>query len=208
MAIIFSRFYDSIMAASEEACLADWRRELIQDLSGDILEIGSGTGANISYFSNKITSMVLSEPDISMRKLLAEKASKYDHHKIRISSSTAENIDATFIALHGGYGENGQLQTLLELAEIPLSEIKRVLKPGGSLVFMEHVAAEQGTRRRVWQHRINPFWKRLAGNCHLIRETESDIQKAGFEITNITRESMRKALPIVRPTIRGVAKKP
>jgi len=206
MAIIFSRFYDSIMAASEEACLADWRRELIQDLSGDILEIGSGTGANISYFSNKITSMVLSEPDISMRKLLAEKASKYDHHKIRISSSTAENIDADDESFD--HVVSALVCCSVTSTQKTLSEIKRVLKPGGSLVFMEHVAAEQGTRRRVWQHRINPFWKRLAGNCHLIRETESDIQKAGFEITNITRESMRKALPIVRPTIRGVAKKP
>ena len=88
------------------------------------------------------------------------------------------------------------------------SEIKRILKPGGRLVFLEHVAAEVGTNRRIWQHRLNPFWRRIAGNCHLIRETENEIKKAGFEIESITRESMRKTISIVRPTIRGIALKP
>jgi len=86
-----------------------------------------------------------------------------------------------------------------------LREIKRVLKPGGSFVFLEHVAAEAGSSRRKWQNRLNVFWRKIAGNCHLNRETEQHIRDAGFNIQNIRHESMRKAMSIVRPTIRGVA---
>jgi len=206
MSFIFSLFYDSIMDVSEKACLGNWRQELFQDLEGDILEIGAGTGANIAYFSNSITSMVLSEPDKGMRKLLTNKADKSVHNNIRISACSAENIDAE----DESFDHVISALVCCSVSNInqTFSEIKRVLKPGGSLVFIEHVAAEEGTRRHRWQHRLNPFWKRLAGNCHLIRETESEITNAGFEIIHIKRESMRKALPFVRPTIRGLAVKP
>jgi hypothetical protein len=73
---------------------------------------------------------------------------------------------------------------------------------------MEHVAATRGSSRRRWQDRINPLWKRLMGNCHLNRETEQAIIAAGFESIKIDRARMRKAPRIVRPTIRGIAKKP
>ena len=89
--------------------------------------------------------------------------------------------------------------------ERALREIRRVLKPGGGLVFMEHVADEHGTRRRRWQNRITPLWRKLAGNCHLNRETEAAILAAGFTIRDIRRENMRKAISLVEPTIRGIA---
>jgi ubiquinone/menaquinone biosynthesis C-methylase UbiE len=92
--------------------------------------------------------------------------------------------------------------------QVCLREIRRVLRPGGGLVFLEHVAAADGTSRRKWQNRINPVWKTFMGNCHLNRETEQAIDTEGFEIIQIERESMRKALPVVRPTIRGIARKP
>ena len=88
-----------------------------------------------------------------------------------------------------------------------LHEIKRVLRSGGHLVFLEHVAAVEGTSRRRWQNRINPIWKSLMGNCHLNRDTEQAILMAGFKIKEIKRESMRKVSPILRPTIRGIAEK-
>ncbi len=63
-------------------------------------------------------------------------------------------------------------------------------------------------RRLRWQRRIDPVWHRLAGNCHLSRDTERAIADAGFTFEEITRDSMRKSIPIVRPTIRGVARTP
>jgi hypothetical protein len=70
---------------------------------------------------------------------------------------------------------------------------------------MEHVAAEGRPRRLKWQQRIEPIWKRVSGNCHLTRRTEEAICNGGFALETISRESIRKASPIVRPSIRGVA---
>jgi SAM-dependent methyltransferase len=88
-----------------------------------------------------------------------------------------------------------------------LEEIKRVLRPGGYFVFLERVAAAEGTSTKRWQDRINPIW-RIMGCGHINRDTEKAIIAAGFRMRDITRESIRKALPILRPTIRGVAEKP
>jgi len=89
-----------------------------------------------------------------------------------------------------------------------LREIFRVLRPGGRLLFVEHVAAHPDSRRFAWQRRLEPLWKRVAGNCHLTRDTEGALRRAGFQLEGIERESMRKAMPFIRRCIRGVARKP
>jgi ubiquinone/menaquinone biosynthesis C-methylase UbiE len=87
-----------------------------------------------------------------------------------------------------------------------LEEIKRVLKPGGNFVFLEHAAAAEGTSTRRWQDRINPIWRIW---WSLNPETEKAIITAGFKIREITRENVRRTLPILGSTIRGIAvKKP
>lgn len=203
MSIIFSYFYDKLMSKTEEACLQQWRKELLEQVSGDVLEIGSGTGANIKFYPTSINSLVLSEPDKNMRKQIENKITDSHRHNISVTTCSAEKIKADDNSFD--FVVSALVCCSVKSLEATFAEIKRVLKPGGSLVFMEHVAAEKGTKRRVWQHRINPFWRKVAGNCHLIRETESEIINAGFEILSIKRESMRKAIPIVRPTIRGIA---
>lgn len=193
------------MSKTEEACLQQWRKELLEQVSGDVLEIGAGTGANIKFYPSSINSLVLSEPDKNMRKQIENKITGSHRHNIRITTCSAETIKAGDNSFD--FVVSALVCCSVKNLESTFAEIKRVLKPGGSLVFIEHVAAKEGTKRRVWQHRINPFWRKVAGNCHLIRETESEIIKAGFEIKSIKRESMRKAIPIVRPTIRGIAVK-
>lgn len=173
---------------------------------GEVLEIGAGTGASIEHYPGQVTKLVLSEPDRHMRKILEQKASAKGAGKIRISDGTAERIsaaDESFDCVVASL-----VCCSVNDLEATLQEVRRVLKKGGRFVFLEHVAAADGTSRRRWQYRINPVWRLLMGNCHLIRETEAAIVGAGFEIREITRESMRKALPVVRPTIRGFAEKP
>lgn len=205
MNFIIAYFYDRAMAKTEAACLAQWRRELLGQVHGDVLEIGAGTGASIEYYPDRVRSLVLSEPDKHMRKILQQKVDDKSPVEIRISDATAERIpaaDESFDCVVASL-------VCCSVADLDatLAEIRRVLKKGGYFVFLEHVAAPEGTSRRRWQQRINPLWKRLMGNCHLIRETEQAILDAGLRIRQIKKESMRKAPPIVRPTVRGIAEK-
>ncbi len=195
--------YDRLTQASEVACLQQWRADLLRDLAGQVLEVGAGTGLNIPYYPRAVSRLVLSEPDPHMRRKLARKARAAHWDHAEILDASLEDLplpDDAFDAVVG----------TLVLCSVPrldhaLAEIHRVLKPGGRFVFLEHVAAEDRPRRLKWQHRVEPFWKRLAGNCHLTRRTGDAIRAAGFAIVAIKRESMRKAWPLVRPTIRGVA---
>ena len=87
-----------------------------------------------------------------------------------------------------------------------LQEIKRVLKPTGRFIFLEHVAAEPGSSCYHWQQRLNFMWRHVADNCHLNRTTEQSIIDAGFVIEDIQYEKMRKMIAVVQPTIRGIAR--
>ena len=205
MSFITACFYDRFMARTEAACLAGWRRDLLRHTHGKVLEIGAGTGATIEHYPGQVSRLVLSEPDRHMRRILQHKADQVVTDRIRITADTAERISAPDEA----YDCVVASLVCCSVSDLraALWEMRRVLKPGGRLVFLEHVAAAEGSSRRRWQNRINPLWKRLMGNCHLNRETEAAIVGAGFAIRQIDRESMRKALPIVRPTIRGIAEK-
>lgn len=202
MSFISAFVYDRILAPAEEACLKEWRRNLLNDICGDVLEIGAGTGSNIDFYPDNLHSLVLSEPDKHMRRQMKNKIAT-SKHDISVTTGTAENIEAENESYD--FVVTSLVCCSVRSLEVALLEIKRVLRPRGHLVFLEHVAAAEGTKRRRWQNLTNPFWRKLAGNCHLNRETESAILGAGFEILEIKRESMRKAMPLVRPTIRGIA---
>ncbi len=206
MSFLVAFLSDKFMAKTDEACLNEWRHGLLNQVSGEVLEVGAGTGINIKFYSDNVTRLVLSEPDKHMRKYLREQV---DNHQLKIASvtsGTAEQIDSDDESFD--YVVATLVCCSVTNLKSSLREIRRVLRPEGSLVFLEHVAAADGTPTRRWQNRINPIWKTFMGNCHLNRETEQAIVTEGFEIIQIERESMRKAPPIVRPTIRGIAKKP
>jgi len=198
--------YDWSTQASEMACLRQWRAELLGELTGQVLEVGAGTGLNVPHYPPSLARLVLSEPDPHMRRKLEEKA-RAEHR------GQAEVVDASLEALALPNDTFDAVVGTLVLCSVPrldraLAEIYRVLKPGGRFVFLEHVAAEDRPRRLRWQRRVEPFWRVLAGNCHLTRRTGDAIATAGFTVVDIKHESMRKAWPLVRPTIRGVALKP
>lgn len=205
MGRLIAAIYDRLTEASEEACLRQWRAELLRDLTGQVLEVGTGTGRNIPFYPSGLERLVLTEPDQHMRRRLSE--------KIRTQApARAELLDASLEALPFPAQSFDAVVATLVLCSVPhpekaLTEIHRVLKPGGQYVFLEHVAAEDRPRRLRWQHRVEPFWKRIAGGCHLTRRTADAIAAAGFRVADLRRESMRKAWPLVRPTIRGTAQK-
>ena len=204
MSWLMAAVYDRFMRVSEEACLANWRAELLRELSGAVLEVGAGTGVTLAHYPATLTRLVLCEPDPHMRRKLAEKITA-SGAKAEVCDAELEHLpfaDASFDAVVGSL-----VLCSVRDQSAALAEIARVLKPGGRLVFLEHVAADGRPERLKWQRRIEPVWKHLMGNCHLTRRTEAAITAAGLRIERIQRESIRKALPIVRPSIRGVARK-
>ncbi|CAN5858516.1 class I SAM-dependent methyltransferase [soil metagenome] len=207
MSWLFARTYDRLMAETERACLAGWRTELLREVGGRMLEIGAGTGRNLEHYSETVEHLVLLEPDRHMRARLAEVVPTTS------LAATVEVNDGGAEALPFADESFDAVVSTLVLCSVPdqrtaLDEIVRVLRPGGSLLFLEHVAATHRPRRLRWQHRLEPVWKRLAGGCHLTRATAEAIAGAGLEIGEPVRESARKAMPLVRTMVRGVATKP
>lgn len=196
--------YDRMMQKTEEACLAAWRTELVGRATGEVLEVGAGTGANVPYYTD-VERVLLAEPDAHMRERLEQSARRARGRRFEVAAHSAERLpydDAAFDTVVSTL----VMCSVADLAS-SLGEVQRVLKPGGRFVFIEHVAAAPGSSRRRWQGRIEPFWLLMAGNCHLTRMTEAAIAAAGLSIDTIERESLRKALPWVRPSVRGVAVK-
>jgi len=205
MSFLSALFYDKFMKATEDACLISWRKDLLIDTQGCILEIGAGTGASLDLYPPTDGLIItLIEPDKNMRAQLEAKVTSKKLSNISILTCSSENISAK---------DNSYDYVFVSLVccsvndvTATLREIKRVLKTDGRFIFLEHVAAESGSTRRKWQDCLTPFWKKLAGNCHLNRDTENLIRNAGFDFDYLKHESMRKAMPFIRPTIRGIAK--
>ena len=198
MSRFLATIYDRLMADSERACLAMWRDALLVEAAGDILEIGAGTGANVDRYGSRASTITLTEPDPHMRARLVK----------RFPGASVTDAACEHLPFEDARFDTAVSTLVLCSVRDParsVRELRRVLRPGGKLLFIEHVAAAPGTRRRRWQGRVEPLWRRVLGNCHLTRETERTIERAGFRIEQLERESIRKTLPVARPSIRGVA---
>jgi ubiquinone/menaquinone biosynthesis C-methylase UbiE len=203
MSFITAYLNDRLSTRAEKVFLKSWRQELLKHVYGEVLEIGAGTGANIEHYSDQVTRLVLTEPDKHKRRIMEKKISGKGLDKVQISDGTAEQIraeDESFDCVVAFI-----VFCCISNPGTALEEIKRVLKPGGYFIFLEHVAAPEGTSIRRWQNWLNPIWRIVGDNIN--RETEEAIIRAGFKMKEITRESIPKALPIYRPSIRGIAEK-
>jgi ubiquinone/menaquinone biosynthesis C-methylase UbiE len=204
MSWVLAAIYERFMHATEAACLGAWRAELLAPLAGEVLEVGAGTGANLAHYPPSVTRLVLAEPDRHMRARLARKLGVADAARVELSDAAVERLPFA-AARFDAVVSTLVLCSVADLAAA-LDEIRRVLKPGGKLIFIEHVAAAPDSGRWRWQRSVEPLWRRVMGNCHLTRRTEEAIGAAGFTVETARRESMRKAMPVVRPTVRGVAR--
>lgn len=204
---IFARTYDRVLTPLEEAGLQAWRAELLADLSGTVVEVGAGTGANLPHYPAAVDRLVLTEPEPLMLRQLRDRMDRVPDGV----DVTARRATASSLPLGGGEADAVVATLVLCTVADPdavLAEARRVLRPGGRLVFLEHVAADDRPERLRRQRMLDPLWPHLAGGCRLTRRTEAAILDAGFRITSITRESARKAPTVIRPMIRGTAAAP
>jgi len=198
---LMASVYDLAIGRMERTCLGSWRAELLTQARGHVLEIGSGTGANLPHYPESINSLTLSEPDPHMRRKLRQKLGKRPF-PVSCVETPAERLDfpdATFDSVVSTL----VLCSVANQARV-LTEIRRVLKSDGRLLFIEHVRAATPQLLK-WQQRLQPLWVPLCGNCHLTRDTEQAIRAAGFEISGIRHLRSRGAPAVVSPTIVGAA---
>lgn len=199
---MMAKFYDASMVAMEKACLSTWRSDLLSRAKGNVLEIGSGTGANLQYYSETVENLELTEPDPHMLAILQNNLTKYPG-KIRAEAYSADKL------LYPDNSFDTVVSTLVLCSvhspEETLREIRRVLKPGGLFIFLEHVIASDTPKLIRWQKLFQPFWIFMCGNCHLTRDTEALISDAGFRFDEIERLRSSGGPPIVSPTIKGAA---
>lgn len=201
----YKRLFAWLMAhgnAKYEAEIATQKQDLFADLHGKILEIGPGTGPNLSYYPPDIHWIGV-EPNPFMDHYLRQKAEQLGLD-IDIRRGTAETLDVEDNSI------DAVVSTLVlcsvDSLAATLQEILRVLKPGGRFFFLEHVAAPAGTGLRQVQHWVKPLWKTIGDGCHPDRETWVALENAGFE--RVDYQHFRANVPaIVSPHIIGVATK-
>jgi ubiquinone/menaquinone biosynthesis C-methylase UbiE len=202
---IVAALYDRMLAASEQAGLAQRREELLADLSGEILEIGGGTGLNLSHYPGTVKRLVVVEPDAHMARRLREKLADLragiDAEVVETSAEALPFADDSFDAV-----VSTLVLCTVDSPQRVLEEIRRVLRPGAELHLIEHVRDPQNAKRARWQDRLERPWGWVAGSCHPNRDTRATLEAAGFETSAITDGKLRKAAPLVRPLISGSAR--
>jgi ubiquinone/menaquinone biosynthesis C-methylase UbiE len=197
----FSALYDRGLQATEEAGLRRMRQEVLAEAGGRVLELGAGTGANLDLYPPGVEELVMVEPDPHMAKRLRP--------KLTDSGGTASVIEASAEQLPFADDSFDVVVTTLVLCTIPdapaaLAEAARVLRPGGRLLFVEHVRAEEPGLAR-WQDRLEGPWRFLGDGCYCNRDTVAAITHSPFEIERLERGRLPKAPPIISPLIRGSA---
>jgi ubiquinone/menaquinone biosynthesis C-methylase UbiE len=204
---IFARFYDRMTAGTERAGLAQMRHELLATASGRVLELGAGTGHNLEHYTDAVTELVMTEPDPHMARRLRERLAKEPGAAGNPSVVEASAEDLPF--------DDGSFDTVVATLVLctvddprrALAEARRVLVEGGRLLYIEHVRSTRPGLGR-WQDRLERPWGFVAAGCHPNRPTDQALADAGFWIDSLEREKLPKAPPIVRPLIRGVARRP
>jgi ubiquinone/menaquinone biosynthesis C-methylase UbiE len=197
----FAALYDRASEATEEAGLREMRRGALSEASGRTIDIGSGTGANLELYPPQVTELILAEPDPHMLKRLRAKVGE--------AGVRAEVVEASAEALPFEDSSFDTAAFTLVLCTVPnpraaLAETARILKPGGKLLFVEHVRAEDAGLAR-WQDRLEKPWRFVADGCHCNRDTVATIEASPLNLESVERNRLPKVPPIVRPLVRGSA---
>lgn len=198
---IFASCYDRVSGPLERGILAERRERLLAGLDGDVLDVGAGTGVNLPHF-RQARRVVAAEPDPAMRRRLTGNLTAA-RVPVEVTGDAAETLthpDASFDAVVFTL-------VLCTVAGVDraLAEARRVLRPSGRLVLLEHVRSDGALAR--WQDRLTPLWSRVAAGCQLGRDTAAAVKRAGF---TVERAELFDPFPwwvAARPLLEAVARR-
>jgi SAM-dependent methyltransferase len=183
-----------------DAMVAEEKKALLSPLSGTVLELGPGGGNNLPFLRPH-TRWIGIEPNPFFHERLRARGERLGVD-VDVRAATAEalpvadrSVDAVISSL---------VLCSVRDPEAALREVRRVLRPGGRFVFVEHVAAPHGTALRFAQRTLRPVWRALSDGCHIDRDTGRFIEAAGFADVDLRRFSL--PVPIMGPHIAGVAR--
>lgn len=197
----FARIYDRAIAESEDAGMRERRRALLAQARGRTVELGAGTGLNFAHYPEAVGELILTEPFPPMAKRLRERAGakatviEAPADRLPLPDASADTVVSTLV--------------LCTVDDVPatLAEIARVLRPGGRLLFAEHVRSDDPKLAR-WQDRLEGPWKFVGHGCRCNRDTLGSLAASPLEVETVEHEKIPKAAPIVRPLIVGSALRP
>ena len=192
--------WDRMTRGTEEAGLRELRQGLVADATGRVLEIGAGTGANVPHYNGSIESLVLTEPQPAMLRRLQRTAHERAPHA-EVLRAPAEDLPFetdsfdTVVCTLVLCGVDDQPRAV--------REARRVLRPGGSLLFLEHLRADDPDLARL-QDRMN-WLNRIVVGCDCNRPTLRTIEAEGFTVSRLEHTETPKAPKFARPMIVGTA---
>jgi ubiquinone/menaquinone biosynthesis C-methylase UbiE len=197
----FAYIYDPFLWVGERAGLRAHRHELLGQARGFTVDIGSGTGLNLPHYPDQLDDLVLAEPDAAMRARLRKRVDR-SRLQARIVDAPAERLpfaDQSVDTVVSTF-----VLCTVSAPDVALREIRRVLRPDGQLLFIEHVRSESPNLAR-WQDRLDKPWRRFAQGCRCNRATAELIAASGFEFAERHGAPWPAMPPIVRPLVIGSA---
>jgi ubiquinone/menaquinone biosynthesis C-methylase UbiE len=198
---VFAALYDATFLRVERKGLRAMRKDLLRHCTGNVLEIGAGTGLNLGHYDAGLASLVLTEPEPHMAARLRARVSR-----ARIA---AQVIEAPAQSLPFPDASFDTVVSTLVLCTVPapdatIHEVRRVLRPGGRFLFIEHVRSDSRRLAR-WQDRLRGPWSLFAYGCQCNRNTLETIRR-GFATEQVSRDRLIGLTPLLRPLIRGEAR--
>lgn len=200
---MFARGFDRLSRLMEKE-LAPRREELLAGLSGQVVEIGAGNGINFRHYPSAVQEVVALEPEPYLREK-ARQAARHAPVAVTVRDAVADSLP-----LPGGDFDAGVASLVLCTVPEPgaaLAELRRVLRAGAELRFLEHVRSEQSAKARLqrWLDRSG-IWAWFGGGCHCARDTVDLIEATGFRLERVERFDLGPSWVVTNPHVMGVAR--